>query len=147
VNISARIEEARVDAHRQVVGDLAEHVSAQAARRVAVGDGLVVRDEDQHLDTEVLETDPVRERAEEVADVQRPRRSVAGQDPKRTGEASIARSSWALRSAPATCDGVVAAGVDNAGTSWSSGRYVVPALRRDTDRPKAVRSTTSRRPP
>ena len=62
---------------------------------------------DQHLDTEVLKTDAVGERAEETADVQRARRPVTGQDPKLSVDSSTSRSSRALRWAAAKCEGVV----------------------------------------
>jgi hypothetical protein len=54
-------------------------------RRVAVGDGLVVGDQDEQLDAEPLQADAVLERAEVVADVERAGRPVAGQDAGRPG--------------------------------------------------------------
>ena len=71
-----------VDADSEVVSDLTEHVAGQAIGSVTVCDGLVISDEHQYLHAEVLETDPVGERAEQMADVQRPRRAISGQDPK-----------------------------------------------------------------
>jgi hypothetical protein len=75
----------RVDADREVVGDEPLDVVGKPDGRVAIGDRLVVGNQDIELDTEALEADPVLERAEVVADVQRARRPVTGQDPERRG--------------------------------------------------------------
>jgi hypothetical protein len=72
-----------IDSRRQVIGDQPLDVTGEVIRRVAVGDRLVVGDEHEQLDPEPLETDPVFERAEVMADVQRAGRTVAGQDPER----------------------------------------------------------------
>ena len=47
-----------------------------------VGHYLVVRDQHNHLDTEVLEPDPVCQGAEVVPKMQRTRGPISGQDPK-----------------------------------------------------------------
>jgi hypothetical protein len=72
----------RVDPHREVVGGEPLDVARELHGGDAVGDRLVVRDQHEQLDAELLEPDAVLERAEQVADVQRPRRPVARQDPE-----------------------------------------------------------------
>jgi hypothetical protein len=55
--------------------------------RVAVGQHLVVGDQHEDLRAQVLQPDPVPQRAEVVPQMQLPGRPVAGQDPesRRTG--------------------------------------------------------------
>ena len=69
----------RVDAAGQVVHDHVVHIVLDVLRGVAVGDNLVVRNDDIGLDTQVLQTDALDERAEIVPQVQATRRTVAGQ--------------------------------------------------------------------
>lgn len=76
-----------IQADRQVVEDAANHRFLDPGRRLAIGQGLVVRDHDVHRDAEFLENEPVLQRAEEVTDVQLARGALAGQDAKPTGVA------------------------------------------------------------
>ena len=59
--------------------------SSQVSRRRAIGDGLVVGDEHEQFDAGRLQPDAVGQRAEEMADMQRPGRPVAGQDTELAG--------------------------------------------------------------
>src|SRR3954453_22509364 len=56
-------------------------------RRGAVGEDLVVGDEHEQLDAQLLQAHPVLERAEQVPDVERAGRAVAGQDAEGAGRA------------------------------------------------------------
>ena len=78
---------AGVDAHGQVVGDLAEHVLRQPGGHGPVRHHLVVGDQDQQVHAGVLQQDPVLQGAEVVADMQRAGGPVAGEhaERRRTG--------------------------------------------------------------
>ncbi|CPU65399.1 Uncharacterised protein [Mycobacteroides abscessus] len=69
-----------VDPGREVVEDDLAHGGAQVSGVVAVGDDLVVGDDEHDLDAVVLQPDAVREGAEVVPEVQRARRAVTGED-------------------------------------------------------------------
>ena len=68
----------RVDADGEVVGQHAEHPLLDRAGAVAVGDHLVVGDQDEGVDARVLDAHPVRKGAEVVAEVQVAGGPVAG---------------------------------------------------------------------
>ena len=73
----------RVEADGQVVEEYPGHVLIQPFGRVPVGQHLEIGDQHEDLGAEILQPDPVPQRAEVVAQVQRPRRPVAGQDAER----------------------------------------------------------------
>ena len=74
-----------VDADGEVVRHEALDIAGQARGRIAVGDRLVVGDEDEELGALLLQRDPVLERAEVVAEVERAGGAVAGEDTGRDG--------------------------------------------------------------
>ena len=69
----------RVDAAGEVVDDHVEHVVLDVLGRVAVGDHLVVCDDDVRADAHFLQAHAVYERSEVVAEVQTAGRAVAGE--------------------------------------------------------------------
>ena len=69
-----------VDARGQVVGDEAEDALTDRAHAVAVGDHLVVGDQNPGLDPAVLQQHAVTQRTEVVAQVQVPGRAVTRED-------------------------------------------------------------------
>ena len=70
----------RVEAGSKVVDGQLVDILGDVLERVTVGEHLVVGDDDIDGDAEVLQADPVLERAEQVADVQGTGRAVSGQD-------------------------------------------------------------------
>ena len=64
-------------------GQIVEHqladVVGDAVDRVAIGQDLVVGDDDERLDAKLLQLDAIPQRAEVVADVQRSGRAIACQ--------------------------------------------------------------------
>ena len=69
----------RVDAGGHVVEHQVEHIVLDVLGGVAVGDHLVVGDDDVRVDAALLHGDTLTDRAEVVAEVQPPGRSVAGE--------------------------------------------------------------------
>jgi hypothetical protein len=69
----------RVDSAREVVHDHVEDVVSDVGRGVAIGDDLVVGDDDVRLDPEVLKPHALRYGAEVVAHVETSRGAVAGE--------------------------------------------------------------------
>ena len=69
----------RVDAGGHVVEHQVEHVVLDVLGGVAVGDHLVVGDDDVRVDAALLHGDTLTDRAEVVAEVQPAGRTVAGQ--------------------------------------------------------------------
>lgn len=63
-------------------------MAGELVASLSIGQDLVVRDQHDDLDAEVLESDPVRECAEVMTDVEWTGRTVAGQDPERAGVAA-----------------------------------------------------------
>ena len=74
-----------VDARGQVVGDEAEDALTDRAHAVAVGDHLVVGDQNPGLNPAVLQQHAVTQRAEVVAQVQVPGRAIASEDAETRG--------------------------------------------------------------
>ena len=74
-----RVPAIGVESGRQIVEDQLGDVLRDAVDRVAIGQHLVVGDDDERLEAELLQLHPVLERAEVVADVQRPGRAIARQ--------------------------------------------------------------------
>ena len=67
----------RIDAAGQIINDHVVHVVGDVGRGVAVGDDLVVGDDDAGGDAGVLQGDALADGAEVVAHVQTPRGAVA----------------------------------------------------------------------
>ena len=70
---------AGVDAGGHVVDHEVEHIVVDVLGRVAVGDHLIVGDDDVRVDTAVLHRHTLFDRAEEVAQMQAAGRAVAGE--------------------------------------------------------------------
>ena len=58
------------------------HVLANVSRRVAIGDDLIVREHEEHLNAGLLQADTLCDGAEAVAPVKRPGRTLTREDPK-----------------------------------------------------------------
>ena len=88
-----------VNAAGQVIQHEAGHVLIEALGAVPVGQYLIVGDQHEDLGPEVLQPDPVVDRAEVVPEVQRPGRPVPGQD---RGNAASERPARSRPQAPPT---------------------------------------------
>ncbi len=75
----------RVQADREVVGEQGVDALGDAGDLVAVGDDLVIGDEDEGVDPLILQRDPVAQAAEVVAQVQVTGGPVAGEHPVALG--------------------------------------------------------------
>ena len=71
----------RVDTDGKVIGDVRHHIGLQLADAVTVIDDLVISDDEEGLDSLVLQTHPIGQGAEVVTDVETSGGTIPGENP------------------------------------------------------------------